>query len=307
MENNKPAEGQENKGTPLVPDQVSEWGDLTQFQEPTVTTEEDSLNTPNSKEEDPNPDPANPGDDTPPADDYEEPEPLPQLEDPGPYVPKDYSFDVTVYDEEGKNGKTVKITSIEQFDELLDKDTNFGSPSELLKANKKATLMQTKLDNDESEWQKRHDDYQTKKGAYDAEQDHITNIAKEIGYMVSKGMLPAVDKKYESMDWRDPEVAKQPGVKEQSELLDYMRKENSVRQRAGLRPFASALDAYNAMQLDTRRKQDIEAKKVAGEARKAAGARIAGTTPSPVSNNVPKGIAVGRGGSLRDLNSGWGL
>lgn len=303
MENQENNEKGEVKGHVLTAEETSDWGNNSVILEPGVIDErgnevrsdgeiepgnEEELNEKQDEEEE----------------EYEEPTPIITAKDPGEFKPKDYSFEVTVYDEEGKNGKSVKIKSIDDFEELLDKDANFGTSSALLKAQRLATKMENNAERDQSEWQKKMDDYADQNKAAQDQQDQITNVAKEISYLVSKGKLPAADKKYANADWSDPEIAKQPGVKEQVELLNYMRKENNARIKAGLKPFGSALDAFNALQLESRDKKAATVKKQAGEARKEAGARVAGSSPAPVSN-APKGVAVGRGGSLRDLNAGW--
>lgn len=290
----------EQQGTPIVPPDLGDMGNVPTFIEPGMNDEQGN----EVRQELETDEPEVEEEAEAPVEEYEDYTPTPTVEDPGTYTPKDYSFEVTVYDEEGKNGKSVKVKSIEEWEELLDKDSNFGTSSALLKAQRLATKMESNLDRDESEWKKKKDAFDEQSESAQAQQDRINNIAAEINYLVGKGKLPAVDKKYANADWSDPEVAKQPGVKEQVSLLNYMRKENDARVKAGLRPIDSVLDAYNAMQLEQRDKRAQDVKKKAGVARKEAGARVAGSSPAPVSS-APKGIAVGRGGSLRDLDLGW--
>lgn len=287
MEDNKPTE---NQGTPIVPEDMHEWDTKSLILESGPTEQEEEQ--PEEVEE------------VVEQEEYDEPDPIVTEEDPGEYVPQDYSFEVTIYDDEGKNGKQVKVSTIEQFEELLEKDVNFGSPSALLKAQRLATKMESNSERDKRAWEEKKNKFDSQVQSVQEQQETVNAIASEIMYLVGKGKLPPVDKQYANADWSDPEVAKQPGVKEQVELLNYMRKENDARLKAGLKPLTSALDAYNAMQLETRDTQARNAKREAAEARKNAGARIAGTSPAPVSN-TPKGISVGRGGSLRDLDSGW--
>lgn len=296
----------EVKGHVLSADEVSDWGNKTTIIEPGMSDEQGNevrtKDEPEDKEDVIEGDQEEKGQQ--PQEEYEEPTPQVTVEDPGVYEPKDYSFEVTVYDEEGKNGKPVKVGSIEEWEALLDKDANFGTSSALLKAQRLATKMETKQEKDQEEWQKKLDAFNEQSESLQAQQDHINNVSKEITYLVSMGKLPKVAKEYQNADWNDPEVAKQPGVKEQVALLNYMRKENDARAKAGIQPISSAVDAFNAMQLETRDKNVQDAKKKAGEARKEAGSRVAGNTPAPVSN-APKGVSVGRGGSLRDLDPGW--
>src|SRR5882762_4440574 len=66
--------------------------------------------------------------------------------DPGDFAPNDYSFEVPIYDAEGKNPKTVKITSIDQWEEFLETDPNLGSGSAVLKAERQAIRMEASLE-----------------------------------------------------------------------------------------------------------------------------------------------------------------
>jgi hypothetical protein len=291
---------EETKGTPIVNEEVADWGNQTRIVEPGVTDEQGNEQRTEEVEEK-----VEDTEETPEEPEYEQPTPVVTVEDPGEFKPNDYSFDVVVYDDESKKPKTVKIKSAEDFDKLLDDDANFGSSGALLKAQRLATKMETSLERDEAEWKKKKDAYEEQAGTLEARNEQIANIAAEINYLVGKGKLPKVEKKYENANWSDPEVAKQPGVKEHLELLSYMRKENDDRKKHGLKSQVSVIDAFNAMTLEKRDNKAKDVKKQAGEARKEAGARVAGSSPAPVSSPAPKGIAVGRGGSLRDINSGW--
>jgi hypothetical protein len=231
------------------------------------------------------------------------------VEDPGTFTPGDYSFEVTYFeDEEGKKPRTVKITSVEQAEQLLDKDPNFARAKDLLDFNRKVTKMETAIERDKAAWQAKKDEFDTQAKDTETRQKSIENLGREINYLVSKGKLPSVDAKFANADWSKPEVAAQPGVKEQLALIAYMAKENKARAKAGLAPFSSAIDAFNAMQLDEGVIKRTQAEKAAGEARKAAGARVAGVSPAPISA-APKGIAVGRvsGRGLQGLGNDWGV
>src|SRR4029077_16789578 len=111
--------------------------------------------------------------------------------------------------------------------------------------------------------------------------------------LVDKGELPSLTtEERESLNWEDEAVVKaHPNITKHKELLNYMRKENTSRTRAGLNPLSSVLDAFNAMQLDSKVKAETENKTKVAEARKAAGARVASGSPGPVSSVSPKGIA----------------
>lgn len=293
----------EVRGTLLTPDQVSDWGNEVTIIEPTSVNELGKSTT----EQEPEESSTEEAEVEEVVETVEEPVYAPQVEDPGEYAPNDYSFDVTVYDEEGKNGRTVKVSSIDQFEDLLEKDSNFGNAASLLKAQRLATKMETAQERDLA-------DYTAKKAIYDEQvasvahqTETLNTMAAEIEYLVGRGDLPPVDAKYKDANWADKSVANQPGVKEQRELLAYMRDENAKRISAGLAPMTSVLDAYNAWQIDQSREVQQTNKQKAADQRKAAGARVARSTPNaPTGIQAPPGIAVGRGGSLNDLgNAGW--
>lgn len=224
------------------------------------------------------------------------------LEDPGDFQPADYSFEVPIYDEEGKNPKTVKVGSVEQFEQLLDDEKNFGSASALLKAQRLATKMESNLERDKKGWEDSKKAYNDQEAGVSAQNEAINQMANELNYLVGKGKLPAVAKEFQNADWSDPDVAKQPGIKEQIEVLDYMKKENVARRKAGL-PDIGISGALSELTIE---KAEVAAKEnddKAGEARRAAGAKVAGVNPGPVSA-VPKGVMVGRSfGSLSELSN----
>lgn len=287
-----------NQETPIITaeDAVAEWGDETRIVEPSVKNENGEEWRPEVKEE-----PEEEQEEEVVEEDEPEP-PKAQIPDPGEFSPSDNSFEVTVFDDEGKKPRTLKIKSIEEWDELLEQDPNFGSAAKLLKAERMADGMTRKAESEKKDWD-------VKKQAYDAEQSEIqqrteaTNtMVAEINYLIGKNQLPAVDKKYENADWSDPEVAKQPGVKEQLALLSYMKKENRVRSKAGLKPLTSLIDAHNAFRLEKGNEVAQDNKRVLGQARKDAGARVAGATSSP-NVKAPSNIMVGQGGNLRDLGT----
>lgn len=221
------------------------------------------------------------------------------LEDPGEYVPEDYSFEVTVYDEDNKNPKTVKVGSPEDFEKLLDEDKNFGSASALMRAQRMATKMESKADADKVKWEQTKREFTDQQTQVTATNEAIQKTANELNYLVSKGKLPEVPKKYQNADWTDPAVAKQPGVKEQLELLNYMGKENEARRKAGLSDLTPST-ALTEMRAEVAEKALKDNESKAGEARRQAGARVAGSTPAPASA-APKGVSVGR--SFGDLSN----
>lgn len=224
------------------------------------------------------------------------------LEDPGEFEPTDYSFEVTVYDTEGKNGKPVKITSVDEFEKLLDEEKNFGTASALLKAQRLATKMESGQERDKAKWEADKKAYNDQQAEVEAQNTQVNQLAAELNYLVAKGKLPKVAKQYQTADWSDPEVAKQPGIKEQIEVLEYMQKENIARRKAGLSDIGVSA-ALSELTMERAQEATKIAETKAGEARRLAGAKVAGVNPGPVSA-APKGVMVGRNlGDLSNLSS----
>lgn len=242
----------------------------------------------------------NGGDESPQDEQYLEPAPLITTEDPGDYQPADYSFEVT-----NKDGKTVKINSPEEAEKYAEDDDNFKTATDLKNFMLKSASMERKLERDREKYdeQKAQYDEQVKQEAERTQA--VTDMAAEFQYLVSKGMLPKVDAQYAEANWSDPTVAKQPGVKEQLALLDYMQGENEVRRRAGVKPISSVLDAYNGWKREQDAQEAEEAHKQAGEARRQAGARVAASSPAQQGFYAPKGIAVGNPNVFKRNQSVW--
>lgn len=220
---------------------------------------------------------------------HEAPAPLITVNDPGDFTPGDYSFEVTL-----KDGKSVKVSTPEEADKIADDPDNFETPKQLSDFLKKSLTMSNKLDRDREKYDNDKKTYEEQAAADKQRQETVDSLSSEFNYLVSKGLMPAIDPKYMEADWTDPEIAKQPGVKEQIALLNYMVKENEVRIKAGVKPLVSGVDAYNAWKLENAGKEAQDEAKAAGEARKAASARVAGSSPAQQGSFVPKGIAVGR-------------
>lgn len=232
-------------------------------------------------------------------------EPVVTVEDPGEFTPQDYSFEITVFDDEGKNGKTVKVSSPEAWDELLEKDPNLGSAAALAKGLRLAAKMEGNIERDQAAHDAKKAEYDSAVKAEEGRIATINSMTAEIDYLASNGDLPAIDQKYVDANWADPEVAKQPGVKERVALLTFMRNENNKRTKLGLKPMTSIIDAFNAYERQSSKTNQDQQKIEAGRQRKAAAAIVAPPSSAPATG-APKGITVGRGGSLRDLaNNGW--
>lgn len=231
---------------------------------------------------------------------YSEPAPVVTVTDPGEYKPADYSFEVTL-----KDGKTHKVGSPEEAEKLADDPDNFETPKQLMDFINKSQRMSAKLDRDHDKWTDQKQLFDSQTETETERMETVNNMAAEFEYLISKGLLPPVADEYKSVDWQNPEVRKQPGVKEQTQLLDYMIKENAAREKAGVRPLNSVIDAFNAWTLENGKSSAQESEKKAGEARKAAGARVAGVSPSQQVPYVPKGIAVGRTGIFDRNQAVW--
>lgn len=309
-----PEQAQPVRGKLLSEQESHEWGQEIRIEEKQVKTEANALR--NEFEQSAN----NQGDDA--ADQEDEPEEqhtpddeavaepeteVTYIEDPGEFVPKDYSFEVTTFDSEGKKPKTTKVTSIEQWEELLEKEPNLGSSLAVNKAFRQAQKMESGIERDRQDWEKDKQEYDQAVENQKQVDERNTNIFNEMSYLIEKGDLPKLTaEERDKLDWSDQSVIKaHPNIKPHAELLAFMRTENAARIKAGLQPLNSALDAYNAMQLDTRRSADVAAKQRAGEARKAAGARVSSGNSTPLSAEQPKGIAVGRVGDLSRLGQNW--
>lgn len=231
---------------------------------------------------------------------YTDPEPVVTVSDPGEYKAADYSFEVTL-----KDGKTHKVSTPEDADKLAQDPDNFETPSQLLTFIRQSQKMESKLDKDKSDWEQQKAIFDTQRETEDSRQTNVDNFTAEFQYLIGKGLMPEIPKEYIDADWQDPEVAKQDGVKEQIELLNYFVKENEGRIKAKVKPLTSMVDAYNAWQLDTGRQKEADDHKAAGVARKTAGARIAGVSATQQGSYVPKGIAVGNPNVLRRGAAVW--
>lgn len=218
---------------------------------------------------------------------YSEPEPVVTVQDPGEYIPKDYSFDVEL------EGKKHSINTPEEAEKFMEDNADKFTAAQILTVIKKSQKMENNLERDKEKWETDKATFEEQTATENQRQETINNFASEFEYLVGKGLLPEVSKALKDADWNDPEVAKQPGVKDHLKILNYLVKENAVRAKSGVKPITSIVDAYNAWKLDLTTKETETARKEAGEARRAASARIAGVSSAPSSPLIPKGIAVG--------------
>lgn len=231
---------------------------------------------------------------------YSEPAPVVTVEDPGEYKPADYSFEVIL-----KDGKTKKVSTVEEADALADDPDNFETPKQLMDFINKQNKMRTNLDKDKEKYDENKSKFDEQSEEEQSRVDTINNYAAEFDYLVTKGLIPKVAKEYLSADWSDPQVAKQAGVKEQTAILDYMVKENEARAKVGVKPLTSIIDAYNAWKLESNDETEGKAKKEAGEQRKAASSKVSGVSASNQAPFVPKGIAVGNPNVFKRNEAVW--
>ncbi len=245
--------------------------------------------------------------DTPPEDGAtippkEEPpavRPAATLEDPGEFVPNDYSFEITTFDSEGRNPKTTTIHSPQDWERLIDQEPNFGGVSAFSKAQAKATRMQLSLERDEREHKAKQEAYEAEKKTTEEMEASAESIINGILYLEERGDLPKVPDQFRD-DWDSPEAKENEAVKEQMKFLSYMRDENDRRLRAGLPIFSSVIDAHNAYQLDQIREDQKATRARQNQARRTVASRVGSQSPAPASASPP-GMIVGRGGSLDDL------
>lgn len=242
-------------------------------------------------------------------DETEQPQEFVTVEDPGEFTPANYSFDVTVYDAEGNKPKTVKVNSIDEWDTLLESEPNLGSSVALSRAFRAAQKMELGADRDRQAYDKQKKEYDDAVAEQQQREIRGNTIFGEISYLIERGDLPKLTREERDvLDWNDPAVVKaHPNIAAHNDLLKYMRKENANRVKLKLAPIQSALDAFNAMQLDTRRQSDAQKKKQDGERRQQMSSRVASGTSTPLAANTPRGIAVGRVGDLAKLGQNWNV
>ncbi len=223
-------------------------------------------------------------------------EPASELVDPGEFKPNDYSFDIKLAD-----GSTVKISTPEDI-EALGADVEFASAGDLIKTQANYTRMLTGIENDKKAYDAQKSEFDSHQETVQQQEQFISGIESGMGYLESNGSLPPVPKQYENADWSDPEVAKQPGVKERVAIINYMATENAKRDKAGVPRLMSVLDAHNSMELDGLKQANIARVNAAKAATKARGAMVGGeSSQSQGGANVPDNMIVGTGGNIRDI------
>jgi len=217
-----------------------------------------------------------------------------EVTDPGEFQPKDYSYDITLAD-----GSVIKISKPEDI-KNIPADASFESPQALFEAGAKYTQMVNGIEADKREYEANKEKFESDKENKEAVEKRIETAIAEMNYLETKGRLPKYDAKYDSMNWNDPEVAKQPGIKERLELITYRAKENEQRQALGLGEM-SLIEAQMQMAQEARESREVEVKNKQAEARKKRGSMVGGNTSSELSDGSEDDMIIGEGGSIRDI------
>lgn len=226
-------------------------------------------------------------------------EPIVKTEDPGEFQEPDLSFVQKI------DGKDYKISKADDIDNIPAEDLEKLNAKELTSLIRKGNAIDSKLERAKEDYDKKKSEYDEQVNAEKERDEQIQTMANEFEYLVSKGLLPKVADEFKNANWADPKVSEQPGVKEQKELLDYMIKENQARAKVNVKPLTSIVDAYNAWQLENTLKDKEQATKNAGQARKDAGAKVAGISNNPPGMQAPKGIAIGRPNAFMNNAAQW--
>lgn len=229
----------------------------------------------------------------PPAD-FEADQPAPELKDPGEFEPQDYSFEVELAD-----GKTFEIKKPDDI-KKLPKDADFGTPQNLIEFQASYNKMVSGIESDKQAHEEATEEYKAQKEAIDKRQDFIIQTNAGLKYLQNQGLLPKTTSEQEAMNWADPEVQKQDGIKESVEVIEYMVKETEDRQKLGL-PGMTILDAFNNLQSKKLQEQITSGKKKSADARKKAGAKVAGASSTPgVSSAGDEDLIIGEGGNIHE-------
>lgn len=206
----------------------------------------------------------------------------------------EYGFDVTLAD-----GTTIRINTPEDINQL-GKDVDFGTPANFLEVQAKYSKMVNGIEADKKKFEEETKAFEAQEEAKQAEQQQINTLVWEIDYLVTKGLLPKPDDKFNNADWStDAEAQKDAGVKEQLALIDYRIKENEARSKAGLPPMG-IVDAYNQRRIEMFEQQQTEQKTKRNETVKAKGAMVHEPGAAPQSN-IPDDMMVGEGGDVRSI------
>lgn len=275
--------------------------------------EDDDVETDDEEPEEENEDDAEPAADEDEEAEEEGDQPAPELkeeedkagvfqdftvEDPGEFKSGDYSFEIKL-----KDGKSYKIGDEEDVNAVtnyIDENPDTITAAELIKFTTGTTRMNMGVAEDRKAWEKKSQEYNSQKELVNHRQQQLNTWEREFQYLEDSDSIPAIDPKYVEAIWEDPKVAKQPGVKERLEIMQWMQKENAKRAKAQLPEMTSFVDAFNTMQFQNLKKENKSADKKDKKERRAKGAMVGSIAPYTPSKTT-KGEIVGTGGSLNDL------
>lgn len=215
----------------------------------------------------------------------------PTAVDPGDFKPRDYSFTVQTTDGKTRTFKTLE--DVESFETQIDGDSALISPGQFSLFNRKSSLMEKGVADDRYRYDQSKEAWEAERAQQEARDQYNLQWYNEANYLRKTGKLPSMSDELSTADWRDPEVAKQPAVKETIAIYDWMEKENNQRMAAGLPPEFSLVSAYNAMQLDAIKNGERDEENRAKTASRKQGARVSGKTPYVPTNDTRKGMIVG--------------
>lgn len=297
-ESTQPGEQTDGSTVPTPPVEIE--GELLDNDEPIPDEDEPGEPEPDTEDGDAPDTPEEP--ETP---EPEQPEPAPVAQAPEPvadpgaeFTPKnDYAFDIALAD-----GSTYHVGSQADIDNMPE-DLAFKNPAELMKAQANFARMTTGIEQEKRAWEADKEKFDQQQASQADLEARVNTMVAEMDYLQTKGRLPKVDPQFENADWSDPQVQKQPGVKERIDLLNYRAAENQERARLGL-PNMTLLEAATQMTYDQNQIKIAEQKQKAGELRKARGAMVGGTGSS-VPTNIPDDMIIGEGGSIRDINPAY--
>ena len=232
---------------------------------------------------------------TPTAQPTQEPQkPQEPLTDPGEFQPNDYSFDVELAD-----GTKIHIAKPEDFANVP-QDADFGSPKAFMDVQAKYYQMVNGTETDRKAHEKSQEAYTQQQEQQQQVEQRVTTMLNEFSYLESSGDLPKVPAQYENADWSDPEIAKQPGIKERIELLTFRKEENEKRAKAGL-PGVGVLEAKTLMENKAFKEAQTVRTQRQNDVRKQRSGMVSGQSQPAPQSATSNDMIVGSGGSLRDL------
>lgn len=217
----------------------------------------------------------------------------PAVNDPGEFQPQDYSFELTLAD-----GTKHTITKPEDIDNLPEQP-EFASIKDHTQFINNYSRMVNGIDADKRQWESDTKAWSEAQEATKQQEEYFANVSNSMSYLEQSGKLPAVPAQYANADWSDPEVQKQPGVKERVEIIEHMAKENAKRESLGL-PKMDVLAAHAELQNKHNESRLAEEKKSRSDHRKKQGGMVTGAS-APAPSSKSSDMIVGSGGSLRDL------